>query len=142
MTDTTDTDAAFVVHFPSRGLSVPTRVNRDGRVTDVEVLAYGAELVVSPELLAASRNKYGESPFTMSVDDQVRRWGEVLIAPGPWPEGRGRLQPGSLAWLEQRERARQDIDRRPVADRPAAAAAVRAEYGQQEPTSRTTATFR
>jgi hypothetical protein len=73
----------------------------------------------------------------MTEDQQLKRWGAVLFRRGPWPTGSSRHEPGSLAWLESRDRARLDVDRLPEAERPAAAAAVRAQYGAQPTTSRT-----
>ncbi|MCZ2811290.1 hypothetical protein O2W15_07540 [Modestobacter sp. VKM Ac-2979] len=78
------------------------------------MLAHRQELLVTPELLEAGRNGRGESVFEMDEAAQLDRWHEVKFRRGPWPEGRGRHEPGSLAWMEAREARRLDVDRRPA----------------------------
>jgi hypothetical protein len=128
------------VHFCGGGVSVVVQAPKlPGGTAWAEIKSHGEELVLTPELVEASRDRLGRSAWDLLDDEQgqINRWGEVKFRRGPWPANTGRHALGSLAWLEARDAARADVDRRPEAERPAAAAAVRAQYGAQATTSRT-----
>lgn len=113
--------------------------------THHEVIGYGTEVTISSLMLEAFRDRFGRSILDPDVldceEEQVRRWGKVMVRRGPWPHGVDRLVRGSQEWWDQAEaerRAAWKID--DEQERLAALRAVRAKYGTQS-TSRTLATF-
>ena len=132
-TKTTQTED-LVVHFVGGGLIVPTSVDHEGRVNHSENFAYGAELVVTPEILAATRRRTSAGIFDLSEEQQQARWGQVKIRRGPWPEGRTRHQPGTIRWSVARDEALAAAWAQPTEQtQRAAMARVNAEFGPAVP---------
>lgn len=68
------------------GLTVPSP-GTSGRylIAANRVLHRGAEVELSPEFIAATEDRYGDSPWADGVPDeaaQVARWGRVRVLPG------------------------------------------------------------
>ncbi|KQS57823.1 hypothetical protein ASG36_14625 [Geodermatophilus sp. Leaf369] len=106
-TQTETTEAPFQVHFVGGGITVPTQVDHEGNASWAECFGYGADFIVTPEILEAARrnSRDGRSIFDLSEEEQVARWGEVKLKRGPWPEGKTRHEPGGIRWITAREEA-------------------------------------
>lgn len=97
------------------------------------VLIRGDELTITPELRAASLDRFGHSWLDLVHDPeaQMARWGEVRFAPGPWPEAEARIIPGSHEEEELIAQAWKDAWAQPTDDaRTEALTQVRAKYGR------------
>lgn len=71
-------------------------------------LTRGDELVITERHVEAARNRLGQPGWLALVhnpDEQVRRWGHVVIVPGPRPVGMEPWVRGDRDWSEARERA-------------------------------------
>jgi hypothetical protein len=98
-----------------------------------EISERGQTVTITAEMLHASPwiSRYLGDP-----EAQIQKWGEVRIAPGPFPDGQSRWVRGAPDWEEAREAARRrawavaDPD-----DRVAAHAAVEREFGPAPTTS-------
>ncbi|GAA4678471.1 hypothetical protein [Frondihabitans cladoniiphilus] len=104
------------------------------------VAAYGSVVSITAEMVESSRDRHGDSWLDLADDAsrQERRWGQVMFARGPWPDGLPRLLPGSDDWAEARENARKAAHHLLTPDeRRAALATVEMEYGPAPKTSRT-----
>jgi hypothetical protein len=64
------------------------------------IFDYGKELLVTADVVEASRDRFGR----VWLLDHIRNGNG--IHPGPWPEGKSRLLPGSWEYHEAREAAR------------------------------------
>ncbi|TFD74107.1 hypothetical protein E3T54_15010 [Cryobacterium sp. Sr8] len=109
------------------------------------VMSWGAEIDVTDEVRELSVDRNGNSWLDLLGDDeaQVRRYGEVFFRPGPWPANLPRLRPGSDAWKDAREAARQAAHRLSYEpDRKVALAEVEREFGPALATNQTLATIR
>lgn len=76
---------------------------------------YATEVVVTEAMIEHSTDRLGDSWFDL-VDDheaQVRRWGHLRFARGPWPKGRLRYRYGSLEWKDARKKALADARAHP-----------------------------
>lgn len=72
------------------------------------VFQYGDEVVLTDELREVNRDRAGWSWVDLldDEDEQCARYGKVLFARGPWPVAKSRIEPGSQAWNDERERLR------------------------------------
>ena len=104
----------------------------------------GKETVITRPIIEGTLNRIGQSWLELLDDTeaQVRRWGKVCFARGPFPDDLDRLEPGSMPWIEAKEdafhRAAQiedPVQRTKVRD----AAVLR--FGVPEPTSQTLGFF-
>lgn len=100
-----------VVHFLRSGFSVPQSLPSEWiGGPGVLPMRRGDELTVTERHVAAARDRLGGPGWLALVHDvaeQRRRWGHVVIAPGPAPEG---LEPwivGDRDWALARENAMQ-----------------------------------
>lgn len=125
-----------VVHFLS-AVSVATSMSPFG---SGRVFAFGDQLVVTPEIREANRDRTGASFFDWldGTADALVRNGRTICARGPWPEGRLRLEPGSPAWEDARQPAiSQALAITDPEERGEARRQVDVEFGTPGPTSRT-----
>jgi hypothetical protein len=110
-----------------------------------EVVGRGTTLVLTSTMLEQNDDhRTGFSVFDLAADpdEQERRWGKVLYAPGPWPDDEPTWRHGDQAWAEGRANAIAAAwDHRDERARNDALAKVRAEFGDA-PTSRTTSVHR
>ncbi|MFK3678696.1 hypothetical protein ACI2IP_13270 [Microbacterium sp. NPDC090218] len=99
----------------------------------------GDTVTVQRSWIEASRDGSGQLTWPTLVhdpDEQVRRWGRVRLAPGPFPEEASRYERGTPDWAEAREQARKAAWAEPNAERRAAALAeVAREFGPPPVTS-------
>lgn len=105
---------------------------------------YGDEVVITPSMQALSVDRNGGSWLDILDDpeEQVRRYGKVRCARGPWPSNVPRVEPGSLeeadaieaAWSNAHAEADDEA-------RAAKLAAVRAKYGRPPLGNKTTANY-
>lgn len=93
MTDAeTDTSPPpLLIHFYGN-VTVPTRE------WGSTVMMYGDELEVTPTVRALSYDRAGNTWLDLAdkPEEQIRRWGSVRYAVGPWPADKPRLEPGSF----------------------------------------------
>lgn len=130
--DTGATDQGRMIHFTN---ALTVAIPNNGHVMHA-VLGYGTELLLTDEIMEASRDRNGRSRLLERLEA-----GEGVHY-GTWPEGKVRFEPGSLDFAEAREAARQAIWKiEDEAERRAAQAAHRATYGSL-PTSKTLATIK
>lgn len=103
MAENTKSLVGETIHFfGSKTVLLGESFGADSVVTD-----YGTEIVVTQAVLDASINRKGRSWLSL-VDDpveQVKRWGKVMFARGPWPQDRPRLEVGSVKWDRARREA-------------------------------------
>lgn len=132
--------AHFLIHF----LGAQTVALRPDSFDASEVFSYGHELLWTDQMTLANSDRFGRCRLLDLLDDepaQVAERGRVVFRRGPWPKGLSRLEPGSPAWSEAREAARQEAHKiEDQALREAALRDVRREYGDL-PTGRTVATY-
>lgn len=99
-------------------------------------------------LQSAARDRYGSldgSWVTLlhDPDAQVHRWGQQMIAPGPWPAAADPWVYGDRFWELERDNARRAAWAiSDDADRAAALAAVEQRFGPSRSTSQTTAVYK
>lgn len=106
----------------------------------------GQELTITAELLEANADRNGVlAPFLALVHDpdaQVKRWGQQLVAAGPWPRDLLLTIPGEAEHEEARRQAVRDAE---AIDDPSsrrdALRAVEELFGPAQPTSRTNALY-
>ncbi|RPE76472.1 MULTISPECIES: hypothetical protein [unclassified Frondihabitans] len=100
----------------------------------------GDVAVLTEELLRANQDRNGASVFDL-IDDpdaQIEKYGQVLVAPGPWPEDQPTWVYGTPEWAAAREEARRRAWLVDTAEaRSAALAAVERDFGPAAPTSKT-----
>ena len=133
VTDLPDLEPNLHVHFYGP-LTIP--VDR----YHSEVVGWGWEMIITPLIRELSRDREGNAWFDLLDDEpaQTARWGEVMFKPGSWPEHLPRIKPGTLDHDEAREVARRTAwNINNDADRLAALAAVKAQYGSAPVTSKT-----
>lgn len=100
-----------------------------------------SNVIITEELLRANRDRLGRSIFDLVGDDdaQIQRYGQVLVAPGPWPENTPAWIHGDPMWAAEREQARTAAwSLQDAAERTAALGAVERDFGPAALTSRTT----
>lgn len=101
----------------------------------------GDTVTVRAEWIEASRDASGAVTWPALVhdpDEQVRRWGRVRLAPGPFPEDACKYEPGTAEWREAREEARRSAWAEANPDRRAEALAeVNRRFGAGPVTSTT-----
>jgi len=132
------TPESYVIHFFG-----PLTVQVSAGMTGTRVMERGQQLLVTPALRQLNTDRLGNSWLDVLDDEaaQLRRWGKVMARRGPWPSESSRLVPGSAAWAEAREAARQAAHRiEDLGQRERALAQVREEFGAL-PTSRTLASY-
>jgi len=98
-----------VVHFLRSGLSVPQSLPDElwGGPGNL-AMTRGDELVITERHRDAARNRLGEPGWLALVHDreeQIRRFGAVVVAPGPRPAGMEPWIRGDRDWSAARERA-------------------------------------
>lgn len=134
------TAAHFLIHFLGP-LTVATKPNS---IDHTRVFTYGEELLFTEQVRIANTDRNGDCPLLDYLDDveaQVARFGRQMVARGPWDRG-SRLEPGSPAFVEAREAARQAAHKiENEADKMEALAQVTRDFGPAQ-TSRTTAVYR
>jgi len=114
-----------IVHFYA-ALSIPWPAA--GAIT----VSYGDEIIVTEEVRELSKDRSGRSWLDVldSPDEQVRKFGVVRYAPGPWPEGLSRIEPGSLEAADAHAKAYRDAWSLPTdEERTAALAEARRTFG-------------
>ncbi len=136
-----------VIHAVRSGFSVPQSLPDElFGGPGVLPLTRGDELVITQRHVDAARNRLGEPGWLALVHDaaaQVRRWGHVVIAPGPRPEGMRSWVQGDRDWSAARERAMMAADS--LGDpyqRAEAVAAVNAEFGAPPASNSSSTTYR
>ena len=140
---TTDTATTGIsVHF----LATVNVTLRPDSHAGSRLFNYGDELLMTPEIIDANRDRFGRCHLLDVLHDdeaQIRKWGRRIIAPGPWPEGELRIQRGSNEWNEARERALAvAADLPSEEERRIARAKVREQYGMRDDAySKTIATY-
>jgi hypothetical protein len=139
---TNDTGTGISVHFLAT-INVHTRPDS---YASSRLFNYGDELLMTPEIVEANRDRLGRRPLLDLLHDegeQVRRFGRRVIAPGPWPEGLSRIQPGSHQWDDAREDALAAASLLPTEEeRKVAREQARAVWGMPDSAkSRTIATY-
>ena len=89
----------------------------------------GDEFTITPEMLASSVDRFGESLFTnfLNNEAQLAAWGEVRFATGPRPDDFIRLVPGSQAWKLAKQAAQNRAGRYPYGTELRAEAMARVE---------------
>jgi hypothetical protein len=137
----TDTGTTYegVVHFLA-----PLTVHLAASSNGARVVEYGHEINLTPAVRALNTGRDGSCVFDLLHDEgaRVRRFGKVVMRPGPWPESVSRLLPGSFEWEDMREARRQAAWRIEDEDkRRQALAQLRADF-PSAPTSRTLAEIR
>jgi len=71
-------------------------------------LDYGQEIIITAELIDATRDRFGRSTFLdqlLDPDLQRQSWGRVVWLPGAWPSDRLRYLPGTRQWHLYRDAA-------------------------------------
>lgn len=106
----------------------------------------GTELLVTAAMIEVNRDRNGDLPSWLALahdsDAQLARSGELVLAPGPWPDHLERLEVGSVEHADARRAAVREANALPTkAERRSALAAIERRYGPAEPTSRTNATY-
>ena len=126
-----------VIHFVRSGLLFRTSTSIN---VASEVSQRGAELVITPEILAAGPDRNGKHSIWDLVDDgagQTARWGTPGFARGPAPDNLTSYTPGTteaeVAFSERRTAAWAVADPQ---ERTEALAALKEEFGNPT-TSRT-----
>lgn len=123
-----------VVHFLRSGFSVPQSLDHElfGGPGN-RPMTRGDELVITERHREAARNRLGGPGWLALVhdpDEQVRRWGHVVIVPGPRPVGMERWIRGDRDWSDARERAMMAAnDHSDPLERADAVARVNARFG-------------
>lgn len=105
---------------------------------------YGDEVVITPIMQALSIDRNGGSWLDIldNPEEQVRRYGKVRCARGPWPTNLPRVEPGSLEEADAIEAAWANAHAEPDEEaRAAKLAAARAKYGRPPLGNRTTANY-
>lgn len=107
------------------------------------VMRLGSVVTVTREVFEATKDRNGDSVLDILDDEQeqIHRYGRVMIRRGPWPEGKERLERGSQEWWDAAEaerRAAHGIENE--AERRRALGAIRAKFGIQ-PTSQTLGSY-
>ncbi|WP_146248698.1 hypothetical protein [Curtobacterium sp. MCLR17_044] len=141
MTTTEPLRAGDTVHV----LAAATICFEGGLFGRSEVVGRGATLVLTSTMLEQNEDRRtGRSVFDLATDpeEQERRWGKVLYAPGPWPDNEPTWRYGDQAWAEGRANAIAAAwDLRDEQARTDALAAARATFGPAL-TSKTTTVLR
>jgi hypothetical protein len=130
-------------HVLVSGFTISTKPN--SWTSASAVLDRSATVTITDDLIEASRDRYGVLGWPAILHDpdaQVRRWGRVMIAPGPAPADLRRWEYGDAQWKSARENARAaawaETD---PEERRAKLADLEREYGPTLPTSKTTAIY-
>ena len=93
------------------------------------------------EVRAGSGRAWGDGHHVY-LPEQVEVFGDVMFAPGPWPEDLLPWEPGAPDWLAAYERENAEAHALPTrAERTAALKRVEKRFGGVPPTSRTMATY-
>jgi hypothetical protein len=134
-------DVGVTVHF----LGSMTLHLRPNATAFTRTVNYGDEVVLTDEVIEANRDCRGRVAILELLDDeqaQIQKYGKRLFAPGPWRE-LNRIQPGSAAWDDARDRERTAALALPSEDeRRIALARVREVYGMPSSAkSRTVAVY-
>jgi hypothetical protein len=131
------TTEPITVHF-----TAPITVGMSTSVTgDSRLFPYGSELEVTPQIIEASRDRFGASwleDWLTNGEDEYRRGDKLIARRGPWPADICRLAPGSFERADAREAAVREAFQ--IADSQARAdrrREIEAYFGPGEPTSRT-----
>ena len=135
------TETLGKVHFlGSITIVVPAPGFSGGRVTE-----HGQEIDLTAELLDLNSDRNGRCLFDLVGDEdaQVRRFGKVMMRPGPWPQSELRVEYGTQRWREQYDRehtlAWEITDPQTRAER---LELLQKTYGGPPPTSRTLRSYR
>ncbi|GMA27052.1 hypothetical protein [Arenivirga flava] len=135
MTDTTTPAASkyagLRIHF-KRAITVNLGTTL---ASGSEVFQRGNELTLTADIIAASRDRNGDSWIIRELDKGAQ---SSTIGTGPWPEDVLPWRVGSADWADAREKARIEAHKHPTeAEVAEALAAVRRRFGPSAPTSRT-----
>lgn len=118
------------IHGVQTGLTIQAETIAGGIAAGGRVLRQGETITLTAAQVDETRDRLGNTYLDFTPEEQVGRWGKVLFADGPAPEGLkfGGDDEGYLyqQGLRAREHARQISDPN---DRKAALAEVTAEYG-------------
>lgn len=85
----TDSRFPFTAHARSSGLTIPGVPSAVGGTMTGRTLRQGETFEVTAELYAETLDRNGDSFLDMDASAQTKRWGKVLWAEGPAPEGMG-----------------------------------------------------
>lgn len=122
----------------SGGIILPRTTSAFGGQPGLQLFR-GDTVTVQSSWIEASRNGAGELTWPKLVHDaeeQIRRWGRVRLAPGPFPADAERTEPGTAEHREAREQARQTAWKEPDPHRRAEALRrVLERFGPAETTS-------
>lgn len=127
----------ITVHFLG-AMTVPTSTSM---ARPSRNLQFGDELVLTAEVIEALRDRHGRVRLLELLDDepaQVLAYGSVKVRRGPWDPSVERIQPGSYAWDQARERERALALSLPEGEQRVALARVREKYGMPSSSTSTT----
>lgn len=132
-------EAGDVIHCTDPGgILLPRSTSVFGGEPGAQLLR-GDTVTVRAEWIEASRDAAGRLTWPTIVhdpDEQIRRWGRVRLAPGPFPADASRWEHGTAEWAAAREQARQAAWAEPNQERRTAALAeVAREFGPPPVTS-------
>jgi hypothetical protein len=135
------TTEPITIHFlTATTVGMSTSVTGDSRL-----FPYGSELEVTPQIIEASRDRFGASwleHWLTNGEDEYRRGDKLVARRGPWPADICRLAPGSFERADAREAAVREAfqlaDPQARADR---RREIEAYFGSAGTTSRTHATL-
>lgn len=131
-------------HVLVSGFSIHTKAH--GFSGSTAILDRGATVTITQDILDAAVDRFGNPGWPATLHDpeaQTERWGEQMIAPGPWPADAEPWIYGDRRWETDRDMARRAAwaiaDER---ERATALAAVETRFGPARSTSQTTAVYR
>lgn len=125
----------LTIHIFRTGLTYPRAGGEFGGHS--EVGRRGQVIDLTPQDVEASRDRAGNSLWSLSPQEQRDRWGEQRFGIGPWPDGEDVFVRGSVEWAEAREAARREAWQAPASQRRAALADVEEKFGPAPVTSKT-----
>lgn len=120
----------FTAHARSSGFVIPGVPSAVGGTATGRVLKAGEEFEVTAELYAETIDRNGDSWIDLDANAQTKRWGKVLWAEGPAPEGMGIGQDDEGHRYREALKAREYAERiSDPMDRALALKEVQATYG-------------
>lgn len=134
----TPTLAGELMHFTATGI---TYIPRDSSAFPMgEISKRGDELLLTDEIIEANTDRLGRCFFAdlHSTEDQIAKYGRVVMARGPRPDGMLSTEPGTIDHELARARERRDAYAIPQPEiRKATLDSIKERYGDGPKTSRT-----